>query len=256
MSRTKNRPIKRNTPSTSATPTLDNVSVADVNAVKKELTDRDYIKESFQNTYNSVAAIVVQLGLFLLTASVFYGVFTNPINPRFIAHPVANSLAFIALAQSLLLTQPTPRSAQHKTWGAQLHGVLNSASVVLYLVAYISIYYNKYYNGAPHATTWHGYIGTITYNLLAVMLVAGSAIFWFPEEMFGSLARGRAMYKWHRLGGYIIVTLTLITTALALESTYNVNVLHISRTFVFTGICLVVVGLGAGIKLRKFGLNF
>ncbi|KAF5100171.1 hypothetical protein D0Z00_001378 [Geotrichum galactomycetum] len=252
MAKTKNRPIKKDALTSVRSPV---VSVeADSKPTKPTLTDGDYIRDVTKNTYNSIGAIIVQLGLFTFTVSIFYGLFSSPINPRFIAHPIANSLAFIALAEALLLTQPTPRSAQHKTWGAQLHGVLNSASVVLYLIGYGSIYYNKYYNGASHATTWHGYIGTITYNLLAAMLIAGSAIFWFPEEMCGSLARGRALYKWHRLGGYIIVGLTLLTTGLALESTYNVTVLHISPKLVFTAIGFVVVGLAAGIKLSKLGL--
>jgi len=257
MARTKNRPVKKDA-SNHGRPLepSDGVEVdpKPTNLAKPTLTDCDYIRDITKHTYNSIGAITVQLGLLTLTASVFYGLFTNPVNPRFIAHPIANSLAFIALAEALLLTQPTPRSAQHKSWGAQLHGVLNSASVVLYLVGYGSIYYNKYYNGAPHATTWHGYIGTITYNLLAAMLIAGSAIFWFPEEMCGSLARGRALYKWHRLGGYMIVGLTMLTTALALESTYNMTVLQISHKLVLTAIGLVVVGLCVGIKLSKLGL--
>ena len=52
----------------------------------------------------------------------------------------------------------------------------------------------------------------------------------------------------------MIVGLTMLTTALALESTYNMTVLQISHKLVLTAIGLVVVGLCVGIKLSKLGL--
>lgn len=62
-----------------------------------------------QNTYKSGTAIAVQVGLLILTISILYGLFSHPINYYFVGHPILNTFGFVALAQSLLVTQPTPR---------------------------------------------------------------------------------------------------------------------------------------------------
>lgn len=207
----------------------------------------------FQNTYNSSTAIAVQVGLLTVTSAIFYGLFTNPINYRFIGHPILNSLGFVFLAQALLVTQPPPISSAHKTMGGQLHGILNSISVVLYLGGSSVIFYNKTVNGANHYTTWHAWFGVATYALLFGAFIMGMSIFWMPEEVFGSVNKAKSFYKYHRMAGYLILALASITTALSLESTYNVNVLHIPYLPAVGGLVLVAGSLFSGLKLAKLG---
>lgn len=207
-----------------------------------------------ENTYKSPTAIAVQAGLLLTTITIFYSLFTNPINYLFIGHPVLNSFGLIFLAQSILVTQPLPTSAAHKTMGGQVHGILNSLSAVLYMAGFLLINYNKQANNAAHITTWHARFGITTYGLLAGAFGVGIAQFWFPVEVFGSVAKAKGFYKYHRLTGYAIVVLASVTTLLSLESSYNVSVLHIPYYLVVPGLAIVVGGLSSGIKLARLGL--
>lgn len=211
-------------------------------------------KKVLENTYNSPTAIAVQIGLLVITLSVLYGLFSNPINYVFVGHPILNSVGLFFLAQSLLVTQPPPQSGAHKTMGGQVHGILNSISIMCFLAAFTLIYYNKQVNNANHITTWHALFGIATYVLLIGAFFVGMAQFWFPEEVFGSVNKAKAFYKYHRLTGYVILALASATTLLALESSYNVNVLHISYWTVLPGTMLVAGGLFAGIKLVRLGL--
>ena len=206
-----------------------------------------------QNTYKSGTAIAVQVGLLILTISILYGLFSHPINYYFVGLPILNTFGFVALAQSLLVTQPTPVSATHKTMSGQIHGILNSISVILFLGGFSLIYYNKHINNASHITTWHALFGVITYGLLVGALLGGIAQFWVPVQIFGSVNKGKAFYKYHRMAGYLVLVMTSLTTLLSLKSNYNVNVLHISFWSVLPAIGLIIGGLFTGIKLAKLG---
>lgn len=206
-------------------------------------------------TFNSYRALTVQGGLFVLLLSVLYGLLSHqPLNYKFLGHPIFNSLGSVFFAQSILITQPAPLSAQQKSWAGQLHGFLNTASVGFFLAGYGVIFYNKYSNNAPHLTTWHALFGITTYIFLVIAMLAGVAQFYFPVVLFGSVAKAKGFYKYHRLSGYFILILTILTTLLSLESSYNVNVLQISYWTVLPACAVFGLGLFAGIDKKRLGL--
>lgn len=191
-------------------------------------------QQTLRNLYDSTA-IPVQIGILLVVGSVLYGVLTTPII-LFSYHPIFNSLGFFLLGQGILVTQPEPRSAAQKQVGGEIHGALNSLSVLAYCVGAGVILYNKEKNHAEHFYSWHGTFGIITYVALVAVMMVGAAQFWWPVEIFGSLHKGRAIYKFHRVGGYLIWGLTAFTILLALESDFNRNALHISYYTVAPGL--------------------
>lgn len=210
-------------------------------------------QQVLQKAYSRKAAIVVQAGLLVFLVSIFVGIFTHPVIFFFAGHPILNSLGLVALAQALLVTQPPPQSASHKTVGGQLHGVLNSASVLLFLGGFSFIFWNKHIHNAAHITTWHATFGIITYAFLALVLLVGVAQFWAPIAVFGSINRAKSIYKYHRAAGYVTLTLISFTILLALDSDYNNNVLHIPYWSVVPAVAAIFVGLVSGIRLVKFG---
>lgn len=196
-------------------------------------------RQTLSNLYSGTA-IPVQIGLLLVIGSVLYGVLTTPII-LFSYHPIFNSLGFFLLGQGILVTQPEPRSAAQKQVGGEIHGVLNSLSVLAYCIGAGVILYNKEKNHAEHFYSWHGTFGIITYVALVLVMLVGAAQFWWPTEVFGSVHKGRAIYKFHRVGGYLVWGLTAFTILLALESDFNQNALHISYYTVAPGLALVAV---------------
>lgn len=207
-----------------------------------------------RSAYSQPRAILIQLGLLVLVISVLLGIFTHPVIPLFAGHPIANLSGFVFLSQALLVTQPTPHSSSHKVAGGQLHGVLNSLSVILFLTGWAFIFANKHVHNAQHITTWHATFGIATYVLLCVVLLVGVAQYWLPVLVFGSVDNAKRVYKYHRAAGYLTLSLIAFTILLALDSDYNVNVLHIPYWSVVPALIVILGGLLYGIKKHKFGL--
>ena len=63
------------------------------------------------------------------------------------------------------------------------------------------------------------------------------------------------MYKYHRMGGYLIAMLGLATICAATWTTYNIYVAHMQHWAVITASVLVLVGVVPRIRLSKFGFK-
>lgn len=213
----------------------------------------DLAAEVLKNAYSRKAVLYVQAGLLVLVLTILYAIFTHPIIFFFAGHPIFNSLGLVALAQALLVTQPEPLSPEHKVIGGALHGVLNTASVLLFLGGFSFIFYNKHIHNSDHITTWHATFGITTYTCLAVVMLVGLAQFWAPVLVFGSVERAKTVYKYHRIAGYFTLGLISFTILLALDSDYNHNVLHIPYWLIVPAVALIFGGLISGLKLAKLG---
>lgn len=82
----------------------------------------------------------------------------------------------------------------------------------------------------------------------------GSAQFFFPSLVFGSVETAKKVYKYHRLSGYLVLLLELATVAAATQTSYNLGVLRIKLWAVLVAAVLVVAGIGARIKKHKMRL--
>lgn len=111
-------------------------------------------------------------------------------------------------------------------------------------------------NKASHPETrfqsTHGKLGLLTYILLGLQFLVGVAQFYFPS-LFGSVDKAKAMYKYHRMSGYLIVVLSVVTICFATQTGFNDNVLHMRLWALVVASVLLVVGLVPRIKKRKLG---
>lgn len=64
----------------------------------------------------------------------------------------------------------------------------------------------------------------------------------------------KAIYKYHRVSGYVIATLGLATVCAATWTTYNLYVGHIKHWAIIFASVLVLVGIVPRIRLQKLGL--
>jgi hypothetical protein len=197
-------------------------------------------------------AVVAQIGIVLLTASVWAGVFLHPLM-LFSAHPILNSTALFALTQSILILQPTHTAGQ-KRQGTLAHFSINLFALDLLIAGLVIIEYNKFSHGGIHFVSPHAILGLLTYILLGIQAMVGFTAYFVPK-LYGSVDKAKSFYKWHRMSGYLVLVLMLATVCAATQTDYNKNTLHIKLWAILVTSVLVLVGIVPRIKKQKLGLR-
>lgn len=189
----------------------------------------------------------------LLVASVWASIFLHPPLILFSAHPLLNSAGILALTESVLLLQPTHTPTQ-KRQGTIAHFTLNNLGLDLLVAGLIVIEYNKFSHNDTHFESPHSILGLITYIFLGIQALVGFTAYFVPN-LYGSVETAKSMYKWHRLSGYVILTLMLATVTAATQTDYNKDVLDIKTWAVLIAAVLVLIGVLPRIKKQKLGLG-
>ncbi|KAG9015415.1 hypothetical protein FRB94_000019 [Tulasnella sp. JGI-2019a] len=139
--------------------------------------------------------------------------------------------------------------AQHQVW----QGLLGFPLITL---GGLVMVYNKYNHGAPHFTSWHGRFGLLTLILLTIQVLIGGGSVWFGGRVFGGEDRAKAIYKYHRISGYVIVVLLLVT--IHLSGGYADWVVgHTSKTerVIFYTVLPVLTLFGIGWRVRYVAMS-
>lgn len=155
------------------------------------------------------------------------------------------------MVQGILILQPT-HTAQQKKQGTYIHAGLNDAGFLAALAGLVVIEYNKISHGGPYFSSVHGKLGLVTYILILIQTVVGITQYFTPG-LYGGMDNAKSLYKYHRVSGYVILVLMLVTVCAATQTPFNQNSLHIQLWAVIVASVLVVLGVGARIKPYKFG---
>ncbi|KAL1997824.1 hypothetical protein VTN02DRAFT_672 [Thermoascus thermophilus] len=196
------------------------------------------------------SAIVAQAGVWILVALVWSAVLSKNL-VFFSAHPLLNSAAVLLQVQAILTLQPT-HTPRQKTLGTRVHAGLHALSSLGFVAALVVVEISK--KGHPRLASPHAVLGVVTYVGLALQALVGVVQYFLPAQLLGSVDRGRSIYRYHRLGGYVLLLLELATVSAATQTVYNAAVLHIRLWAVLLASILVVLGVAARIKKRKLGL--
>jgi len=204
--------------------------------------------------YNLIigTAVLAQAGIVLLVASVWASVFLHDLI-LFSAHPLLNSAGLFFVTQSILILQPT-HTASQKRQGTLAHFTGINLGLDLLVAGLIVIEYNKISHSGTHFESPHAILGLITYILLAIQALVGFTQYFVPR-LYGSVDKAKSLYKWHRISGYIILTLILATIAAATQTDYNKTVLDIKLWAVIITSVLVLIGTLPRIKKEKLGIK-
>ena len=127
--------------------------------------------------------------------------------------------------QGILVVQPT-HTAKQKKEGTYAHAALNDVALLTAIAGLVVIEYNKISHNGTHFVSPHAILGLITYILTALQAVVGITQYFIPQ-LYGGEANAKKLYKYHRVGGYVILLAMLATVALATQTDYNKNVLQI-----------------------------
>lgn len=196
---------------------------------------------------------LAQAGIFLLVALIWSSVFLNPLLPLFSPHPLLQSAGVFVLTQAILILQPT-WTADEKIKGARVHASLNLLSFLLLGAGIGIIEAHKIKNNGVHFHSAHGYLGVITGIVLLLQYIFGF-LMWGVPFVFGGIDNAKALWKYHRLSGYVLYLLLLATVISATQTDYNWNVLDIKLWAVIIAAILIVIGVYPRIHKSKFGIN-
>ena len=81
----------------------------------------------------------------------------------------------------------------------------------------------------------------------------GFTMFGVPK-LYGGEAKAKAMWKYHRMSGYVLLPLLMATTISATKTDYNQNVLGLKLWAMILIMVLMIVGIYPRIKKQKLGL--
>jgi len=204
--------------------------------------------------YNLIigTAIVTQFGVFLFTALIWADILLSPIM-LFTAHPLLNSADILLLTQSILVLQPT-HTASQKRIGTITHASLNGLALSSLVSGLIVIEVNKFNHNGTHFESPHAILGLTTYIVLILQSIVGFTQYFTPT-IFGSVDNAKSIYKYHRMSGYVVLVLLLITVGAATFTPFNIQTLHIKLWSVVLTSVLILLGIVPRIKKQKFGFG-
>jgi hypothetical protein len=153
-----------------------------------------------------------------------------------------------------LILQPTSIPSQ-KRLATYIHSTLVNLALLLLLTALIFIEVSKHGHHGSHLQSPHAIRDLVTYILLLVQALGGAAQFFFPMLVFGTEERANSVYKFHRIGGYIIVALLTARVSAATWIDYNLTTLKIHHWSIITASVILLAGLYARVQKSKLGFG-
>ncbi|CUS15596.1 unnamed protein product [Tuber aestivum] len=183
---------------------------------------------------------LAQVGGLVLVGLVWGVVFTHRILVPFSLHPLLNSLAILFALEAILVLQPTHTTDQ-KRKGTYAHASFAALAALCFYGALASVLVHKKRTGLPHFESPHAILGVIIYSVLLVQAFIGFTQYFVPG-LYGGVGNARAIYKYHRVSGYFLLTLFLVNVILATSTYYAGNILGLKAWGVILVSILVVAG--------------
>ncbi|WWC63132.1 uncharacterized protein I303_105732 [Kwoniella dejecticola CBS 10117] len=169
-------------------------------------------------TRDKVALTSIFVGLALVLGTSWYLVFSGDLKAMgwFAVHPPMQSLAITAFLLGITPLQPPGTNSSIKATRFKSHqNIMLGLALPILTIGSVAMVYNKYLHGAPHFTSWHGKLGLISICWILAQASIGAASVWFDGKLFGGKESAKRVYKYHRLSGYLLITLMLSTIYLA-----------------------------------------
>jgi hypothetical protein len=201
-----------------------------------------------------VMAITAQLGLASF-ALLIWGSLLNTPYVFFNWHPALMTLALVIFTQGILTLQPATTPVE-KVDGRNRHALIQTLGLTSAILGVSAIIYNKSSHNASHFTSPHGKFGIFMVSYLVIQLVFGSASVNAPG-LFGGVSKAKALWKYHRLSGYVALMLAWATAEYGIQSDYIVNEVLPSWGIAVAAIsgALVILGVGGRIRPEKLGFK-
>jgi len=208
------------------------------------------------DTLAKYAALISVLVFFITTWIV---ILSN--NPKslgwFPVHPLLQSLSLSLFTYGILTLQPTSHPETKKAGLARHQVAMLLFGFPAIVLGTSSMIYNKYTHGAPHFTSWHGRFGLVAIIWIVLQISIGAGSVWFGGTVFGGGAKAKAVYKYHRLSGYVLFLWLLVTVHLAgAWSTWMVDHTAFVTSFIAYTIAPAIVLMSVYARMRTSKMIF
>ncbi|KAH8552820.1 eukaryotic cytochrome b561-domain-containing protein [Umbelopsis sp. PMI_123] len=207
-----------------------------------------------RNRETRLYSLASQAGIILFTVLVWSVLLTTPWS-LFSYHPAGMSILVVAVTEGIYLLQPryTP---QEKQEGLQYHALLQILGYASAVLGATAIFYNKAIHDKPHITSTHASFGVLTLSYLLVQLLFGVFIAYVPSA-FGGTSQAKALWKYHRVSGYVVLALVWITAQLGAHAEFMVNNFPVPSLMwlYWISLTLVAVGIIKKTDVNKWGLK-
>lgn len=202
-------------------------------------------------------AALISILVFLITTWVV--ILTNdPISLGwFPLHPLLQSLALSLFTYGILTLQPTSQPRTKAAGLARHQTAMIICGFPVIVLGTSAMIYNKYTHGAPHFTSWHGRFGLVAVIWLVLQIGVGAGTVWFGGNICGGGAKAKAVYKYHRLSGYVLLPWLLITVHLAgAWSTWMVDHTTFATSLITYTIAPAIVLISVYARMRTSKMKF
>ncbi|KII88731.1 hypothetical protein PLICRDRAFT_41950 [Plicaturopsis crispa FD-325 SS-3] len=133
----------------------------------------------------------------------------------FALHPIFQSLAIALFTYGVLTLQPTSQPRTKAAGLARHQLVIAGLGFPSIIIGTLAMIWNKQVHDAPHFTTWHGIFGITAFAWIILQVALGGGSVWFDGAAFGGGAKAKALWKYHRLSGYVLFAFLLLTAHVA-----------------------------------------
>lgn len=153
--------------------------------------------------------------------------------------------------QAILILQPT-HTAKQKKQGTYTHAALNDIALLAAIAGLVVIEYNKFDHNGVHFESPHAILGLVTYILVILQALVGFTQYFTPG-LYGGVENAKALYKYHRVAGYLTLLVMLATICAATQTDFNVTTLGMQLWAVVVTCVILLVGIVPRMRLNKFG---
>jgi len=136
---------------------------------------------------------------------------SSPSTP-FTYHPILQSLGVSCFVWGILTLQPTSRP-RSKAEGLARHQLAMSFGFACIILGTSAIIANKNIQNKGHFASPHAKLGLLTFVWMLFQVFIGGGSVWFGGKLFGGGMKAKAVWKYHRLSGYILFPLFILTSS-------------------------------------------
>jgi len=214
-----------------------------------EITTRHLHKPNFFRF--ALMAILAQLGLASFALLVWGSLWNNQYI-FFHWHPALMTLALVIFTQGILTLQPATTPVE-KVEGLNRHALIQTLGLTSAILGVSAVVYSKIINEKEHFATPHGKFGIFIASYFLVQFIFGSLSVNAPG-LFGGVNKAKALWKYHRMSGYLVLMLAWATAEFGIQSAaamfprWGITVASISGG-------LIILGVGGRIRTSKLGFK-
>ncbi|ORZ13200.1 eukaryotic cytochrome b561-domain-containing protein [Absidia repens] len=211
-------------------------------------SDKEHRKER-----DSKGSLLIRLVLMLLAVVILSVLARIPLSV-FSLHPFFMTIFVILLTEGIATLQPT-HTKNEKHQGLKRHAIIQIVAFLLGLLGFSAIFYNKVISNKSHFTSGHGKLGVSVILYLIAQFLFGLVCAYIP----GLAPAVKKLWKYHRLTGYIFLSLVWINVILGLQADYIVdNSWLIPSSFLLSNwsfLVVVFIILGVALRIRPYKLK-